>query len=113
MAFRKVAEFKEVTIQYQSNGAATFQFYTDMPGGALAARLAGSGVTLASTSGTRKTITIPLDGIEGTEFYPLITPGAATQLRLFSGTVYVRPIGVYIDGSLNEIWQTTPIPIGA
>lgn len=112
MAFRKVAEFKEVTLQYQSNGAATFQLYTDMPGGALAVRL-GAGTAMASTTSTRKTLTIPLDGIEGTEFYPLITPGGSTQLRLFSGVVYVRPIGVYIDGSLSEVWSTPPLSIGS
>lgn len=111
MAFRKVAEFKELTIQYQSNGPATLQWFTDMPGGALAARL-GGGVSLANTSSGRKTITVPLDGIEGTEFYPVFTPGAATQLRLFSGVVYVRLIGVYIDGSLGEIWSTPPLSIG-
>lgn len=112
MAFRKVAEFKEVTLQYQSNGASTFQWLTDMPGGTLAARL-GAGVSLADTTSTRKTITIPLDNIEGTEFYPVVTPGASTQFRLFSGVVYLRPIGVYIDGSLGEIWSTPPISVGA
>lgn len=112
MAFRKVAEFKEVSLQYQSNGTATFQFYSDMPGGALATRL-GAGVSMPSTSSLRQTKTIPLDGIEGTEFYPLITPGGSTQLRIFSGTVWLRPIGVYIDGSLSEIWSTPPISVGA
>lgn len=115
MAFQKVFDFKEVTIEYQSNGDATFQIYTDMPGGALAVRL-GAGVTLASTTNTRKTITIPLDGIQGTEFYPVITPGATTQFILLSGKVWIRPIGVYLDGSLSptgEIWQTQPIALGA
>lgn len=111
MAFRKVAEFKEVTLQYQSNGQSNFQFSTDMPGGAPAARL-GAGIFLPTTASVRKTITIPLDGIEGTEFFPTITPGSTTQLRLFSGVVYVRPIGVYIDGSLAEKWETPPISIG-
>lgn len=113
MAFRKVAEFKEVTIQYQSNGSAIFQWYTDMPGGAMTPRLAGGGgVGLNSTASTRKTTTITLDGIEGTEFNPQIVPGPATQLRLFSGVVYLRPIGVYIDGSLGEIWSTPPLSVG-
>jgi hypothetical protein len=115
MAQRKVGEFKEVTLVYQSNGVATFQFYTDMPGGALAARL-GAGVTLPSTAGIRKPITIPLDGIEGALFYPKITPGAATQIRVFSGVVLVRVIGLYLDGSTSpqgEIWETQPIAIGA
>jgi hypothetical protein len=109
MAFRKVAEFKEVTFQYSSNGNAVLHWFTDMPGGALVDR---GGASLPNTLSGRKTLTIPLDGIEGTEFYPFIRPDPATQLRLFSGVVWVRPIGVYIDGSLNEIWSTPPISIG-
>jgi hypothetical protein len=115
MAQRQVAEFKSVTLVYQSNGVATFQLYTDMPGGVLTARL-GSGVTLPSTADTRKEITIPLEGIEGKQFYPQVTPGAATQIRIFSGQVELRPIGLYLDGSLSpqgEIWKTQPIAIGA
>jgi len=120
MSFRRVNEFKEITLCYASNGPATFQFYTDMPGGALAARLtenAGAGVTLASSGGPGARVTIPiaLDGLRGTEFYPKITPGSATQFELYSGVVYLRPLGVYIDGSLTpaEIWQTVPIAPGA
>jgi hypothetical protein len=109
MAFRKVAEFKECSLQYQSNGPATFEWFTDMPGGTLAIR---NTTTLPTTNNTRGTTTIPLDGITGTQFYPFISPSAATQLRLFSGTVYLRPIGVYIDGSLGEIWSTPPLSIG-
>lgn len=112
MAFQKVFDFKEVTFEYSSNGAATFQFYTDMPGGTLAVRL-GAGITLPSTSGTRKTTTIPLDNIQGTEYYPVITPANTTQFTLLQGKVFLRPIGVYLDGSLGEIWQTQPIAVGA
>lgn len=115
MAFQKVFDFKEVTFEYQSNGTATFQFYTDMPGGTLAERLA-AGVTLPTTTNTRKTITIPLDGIQGSEYYPKITPGPTTQFILLSGKVWLRPIGVYLDGSLlpqGEVWETQPIAVGA
>lgn len=111
MAFRKVAEFKEMSLAYSSNGASVAQFYTDMPGGALAARK-GAGVSMPSTAATRKTLTIPLDGIEGTLFYPEVTPGAATQVKLFEGTVWLRPIGVYIDGMLGEVWNTQPLAVG-
>jgi hypothetical protein len=115
MAQRQVAEFKTVVLVYQSNGDATFQFYTDMPGGVLTARL-GAGVTLPSTSDQRQEMSIPLDGIEGKQFYPVVTPGAATQIRIFSGQVELRPIGLYLDGSLSpqgEVWKTQPIAIGA
>lgn len=120
MAFQKVFDFKEITLEYSSNGAAVFQFYTDMPGGTLAIRLplgapASGGYALPSTGGigARKTITIPLDGIQGTEYYPIFTPANTTQLILLSAKIFLRPIGVYLDGSLGEIWQTQPIAVGA
>lgn len=109
MAFRKVAEFKECSLQYQSNGPSTFEFFTDMPGGTLAQRV---NTALPTSNNARTTTTVPLDGITGTQFYPEIIPGSTTQLRLFSGVVYLRPIGVYIDGSLGEIWSTPPLSIG-
>ena len=116
MAFRKVNELKEITLCYASNGAAAFQLYTDMPGGTLTARL-GGGVTLASSggAGVRVTTTIALDGLRGTEFYPKISPGGSTQFELYSAVLYLRALGVYIDGSLTpaEIWQTVPIAPGA
>jgi hypothetical protein len=111
MAFRKVAEFKECSLQYQSNSTATFQWTTDMPGGTLAPRLAPA-VNLPSTGSTRKTTTVPLDGIFGTEYVCQVTPSATCQMSLYSAVVYIRPIGVYIDGSLGEIWSTPPISVG-
>jgi hypothetical protein len=72
-------------------------------------------VALAATTG-RKTVTVPLDGIRGTEFYPQITPSSTAQFELYSMVVYVRPLGVYIDGSAlpqGEVWQTVPIAPGA
>ena len=118
MAFRKVQEFKEITLQYALTGTgtptATLQFFTDMPAasppGTLAARL-GAGIVLPATTG-RKTITIPLDGVRGTEFYPLVTPSGTAQFELYSAVVYLRPLGVYIDGTNSEIWQTVPIAPG-
>jgi len=114
MAQRIVNELKEISLVYSSNGAATLQLYTDMPGGALAVRL-GAGITLASSSSNRVPITIPLDAIRAKEFYVKITPGGSTQFELYSGAILFRPIGIYIDGSaLNggEIWQTQPIAPG-
>jgi len=116
VAFQKECDFKEVTIDYRSNGSATFQFYTDLPGGSLAARL-GSGFTLPTSGGitSDKTITIALDGIQGTLFYPLVTPGATTQIILLRAKLWWRPIGVYLDGSLAiaEEWLTQPLALGA
>lgn len=112
MAIQKVFEFKEITFQYQSNGVATLQLFTDMPGGSLTSRISA---TIPSSAGARATFTLPLDGIEGTQFYPKVTPGGSTQIRLFKGKAQVRMIGIYLDGSLSvpEYWTTTPIALGA
>lgn len=114
---------KEISLQYSSNGPATLDFFTDItPTGsgtvpaALASALSAP-VTLASTSGVgrRQTITIPLDGVRATEFYPKITPGATTQFELYEMILYIRPIGVYLYGGApngGEIWQTVPLAPG-
>ena len=128
MAFRKVLEIKEVSIQYSSLGAATFDFFTDLAAvggvvpavpGALASALTAP-VTLPTTGGVgkRQTITIPLDGVRATEFYPKIIPSTGapgTQFELYAMTAYIRPIGVYLNGAApngGEIWQTVPIAPG-
>ncbi len=113
-------------MQYSSNGAATLDFFTDIAKGAspgppavLASALTAP-VTLPTTGGVgkRQTITIPLDGVRGTEFYPKIIPQTGTpgtQLEVYAMTTYIRPIGVYLDGGApngGEIWQTVPIAPG-
>lgn len=123
VALQKVSEFKELTIQYQSNGPSTMEFYTDFPGAIPSPPLGlRSTQTIASSNNMRATRTFPLDGVEGTEFYIKFIPGTgsagpppvpATQLRLFSGVVKVRMIGVYLDGSIGEVWNTTVIALGA
>jgi hypothetical protein len=124
MAFKKVFEIKEISLQYSSSGPATLDFFTDIaaaggPPAVLASALTAP-VTLPSTGGVgkRQTTTIPLDGIRATEFYPKITAATtptAAQFELYAMTLYIRPIGVYLNGAaLNggEIWQTVPIAPG-
>jgi hypothetical protein len=113
MAQRKVGQYKEISFTYQCTGTAKFQFYTDLPGGVLAARL-GSGWVLPSTAGIRTTYTVPLDGIEGTIYKPRWTPDAGTHdLIILSAVLMNRSVGVYLDGALGEFWETQPIAIGA
>lgn len=117
MAFTKVFEFKEIEIVYSSNGSATFAFFTDMPTatapGALASRFTAT-LPTTTTVGARQSITLPLDGLRGTQFYPKVTPGASTQMEIYAMKVFARPIGVYLDGSLTvpEFWSTVPIAPG-
>jgi len=109
-----VFEFKEITFEYELTGAAaTLAFYTDLPGNAMALRTipgGSSGVIPITT--TDRSITIPLDGINGTLYRPQITPGATSALKLFRGSIKLRPIGTYVNGAMGEIWTTKEIAPG-
>jgi hypothetical protein len=121
MAFRTVAQFKEVSLVYVSpTGPSTFKFFTDMPGGHLTERTGGKSLPVTNIDRTPQSYTIPLlDGngapLEGTVYYPRVEPyptsgNGGTQLR--SGVVYIRTIGVYLDGTRNEFWESLPQPVG-
>ena len=118
MAFRKVCQFKEVSLEYVSpTGAGTFRFFTDMPGGHLVERTGGKVLAQTNADKSPATITFPLiDGsgapLEGTLYYPRVEPPAFGALQLRSGIVYIRAIGVYLDGSLGEFFETLPISVG-
>lgn len=103
------------------SGPSTFKFFTDMPGGHLIERTGGGrSMPITNTDKTPATVTFPLvDGggapLEGTLYYPRVEPFATsafggTQLR--SGVVWIRTIGVYLDGTLGEFFETMPIPVG-
>ena len=121
MAFRKVAMFKEVSLDYVSpSGASTFKFSTDMPGGDITVRLTGT-LPQTPTDQSPRTTTISLvddngGPLVGTLYVPRVEPFATsanggTQLR--SGVIWLRPIGVYLDGTLDEFFETLPIAVGA
>jgi hypothetical protein len=120
MAFRKVAQFKEVSLEYVSpSGASTFTFKTDMPGNEIATRFTGTMPQTGPGHYPETTTFSLVDGngapLEGTLYVPRVDPFATsgsggTQLR--SGVVYLRPIGVYLDGSLGEFFETMPISVG-
>jgi len=120
MAFRKVAQFKEVSFEYVSpSGPSTFTFKTDMPGGLIAEVFSGA-MPQTPLDHSPRTTTFSLvndDGapLEGTLYVTRVDPFATsadggTQLR--SGVIWLRPIGVYLDGSLDEFFETMPIPVG-
>src|SRR4051794_11662941 len=117
MAFRKVAQFKEVSLQYVAVSGGTFKFLTDMPGGHLLERTGGKAIPASNADKTPATTTIPLiDGngapLEGTIHQERVDPpfGATVQLR--SGVLLMRTIGVYLDGSLGEFWESLPASVG-
>lgn len=118
MAFRKVAQFKEATLEYVSPTAAgTFKFYTDMPGNHLADRTGALSLPITNADKTPNTKTFPLvdsNGapLEGTLYFPRVDPPATGALQLRGGVVWMRTIGVYLDGTLGEFFDTLPISIG-
>jgi hypothetical protein len=118
MAFRKVCQFKELSVEYISTTAAgTLKFFTDLPGNHLTERTGGKTLPATNADKSPNTITFPLVDasgapLEGTLYYPRVDPPAAGALQLRSGVVWIRPIGVYLDGSLGEFFETQPISVG-
>lgn len=118
MAFRKVAQFKEVSLEYVSPTASgVFLFSTDMPGNHLQERTGGMILPQTNADKTPNTITLPLtDGLgapyEGTIYVPRVNPPVNGALQLRTGIIWLRTIGVYLDGTHGEFWDTLPISIG-
>jgi hypothetical protein len=118
MAFRKLAQFREISIEYVSPTAAgVLRFYTDQPGNHLTERTGGKTLPTTNSDKTPATITFPLvDGsgapLEGTLYYPRVEPPVSGSLQLRSGVVWMRPIGVSLDGTLGEFFECLPIPVG-
>jgi len=108
MALQRVKQFKDIELEYEAVAAMTVTFLTDMPGSAMAVRAT---LTFPLTT-TRRTLTLPLDGIEGTLFQVKIVSTAV--VRLYGGVVRVKPIGVYFDGGSTpaEVWYTQEQGIG-
>jgi hypothetical protein len=107
----KVWEFKDMRFSYHATGVAgSIEFKTDMPGAAMAVRKT---IALPVTT-ERVTSSSPLDAIEGRQFQPKFIPGASTGiLRVFEATVLARPIGVYLEASKSDFYETQPITLGA
>ncbi len=91
MAFRKVAQFKEMTLEYVSpDGAGSAQFFTDMPGNHLASRIGSVALPQTNADKTPNTKTIPLVDLngapfEGTLYYPKVSPPVNGALQLRAG----------------------------
>lgn len=106
-----VNEFKDLTLVFENAVACPFTVSTDMPGGAMALRRT---LTLPVTT-TRTERTFPFDSsaqglVDGKLIQFQASPTGA--LKLLSGFVRFRRVGEYIDGTLNEIWQTQALALG-
>jgi hypothetical protein len=109
MPFDRVKQFKQVMVDYDASVAGAIDVYTDMPGGVMTDRKVA--FPLPQTTG-RQTKNVPLDGIEGTLIQFKFTPGATGVMRLYGGTLQMRAVGVYLDGTNGEFWQTQPMGFG-
>lgn len=112
-----VNQYKDITLVWEADAAATFTISTDLPGGAMAARRT---ITLPASGAQRIERTFPLDTtlhggdgklLEGRLIQYKAAP--AGKLILYSGFVRVRRVGTYVDGTAGEIWETQPISLGA
>lgn len=113
MAFDRVKQFKEVTFDYESPDAAVpLSVLTDMPGGAMAVRSWPGSLTGLPVTTTRRTYTLPMDGIEGTLVQFKTTLPFAGKLKIYGAVCQVRPVGLYIDGVAKQIWETQPLDLG-
>lgn len=107
MAMERVKQFKEMTVDYDAVSGATLLVYTDLPGGGVPALRRT--LTLPSSTG-RRTYTFPLDRIadggilEGTLIKFRMT--SAGIVRLYSGVLRLRSVGVYFDGAVGELWDS-------
>jgi hypothetical protein len=109
MSMERVKQFKDLMVDYDATGGTlSVDVWTDMPGSTMATRKV---TALAITTG-RQTKNIPLDGIEGTLIKVKFTPANTAVVRLYAATVRVRAIGVYLDGTNAEVWNTQEIGFG-
>lgn len=93
-----------------SSGPGSLQIYSNIPGGTMVARL-GSGVAIAQTTG-RSTVRIVIPApIDGKLLRYVAT--TTTGFSVYGFRARITPIGVYLDGSIAETWDTRPISIAA
>jgi hypothetical protein len=119
MAFRKLAEFREISVEYVSaDGTGKLKFFTDMPGNHLVDRSSG-GWTLPQTNAdhTPTTYTHTLADsagapMQGSMYFPRFEPPANGIMQVRGGIVWVRIIPIVLDGTAGEFYETLPITIG-
>jgi hypothetical protein len=122
MAQRKVAQIKECTLLYVAPGGATFKFYTDLPGGVFVERTGGVALPPTNANHQPGTFTVVFSNvatgvnyIEGSAYYPEIDPPSNNFVEILEGVVWLRSVGVYLDGTTTppDKWDTLPIAVGA
>lgn len=89
---------------------ALLQVYSDSPGGDMAAR-EGAGQAIPQTVGRRmQPIVLTTPAVGRLLRYTVTDPNTH---QIYGARARILPIGVYLDGSVNDFWQPEAISIGA
>ena len=89
-----------------SSGNATFQAYTDIPGGVQASRVI---TTINQTMG-RQVQLLVLSPVYGRLIRYEVT--TANDFQIYGMRARILPIGVYLDGTVGDYWQPQAISLG-
>ena len=96
-------------VSIAADSAALLQFYSDIPGGAMALRPA-SNCQVGPTVGRAQEVIVPAQPVAGHLLRYTVTE--PKRIKIYGMRARVLPIGVYLDGSINEFWEPLPISIG-
>ena len=103
----KMNQFKDVNLVYDAPSGLTLYLYAD--GSASPART----LTFPASTGTRAW-TEPTDVPGLLEAKTLKFRGTSPGIvRLYGGSIRWRALGVYFDGSNEEVWETQDLAFGA
>jgi hypothetical protein len=104
---RQVFEFKEISLHFDARtGNASMEFYSGGPNAAI--NLDATLTLPAGSAPTTKTFQL---GYVGTVYRLKAIPNASGTLKLFSGTLMVRTLGVYLDGTQSDVWDSEEIAV--
>ena len=114
MAFRKMAQFKECSLEYISPTApGTFSFSTDMPGNHIALRSGTHVLPATNVDKTPNTITFPLVDANGAPLETRALWQAYTWIlaSIVLSIPFIRPSGAQIKDSLGVWIKRAPRPV--
>ena len=96
-------------VELDIDGAATLRISSDIPAGVMADRTAG-GLEVAQTTGRQVIRLVLATPIDGRRFRHQMS--TATGMQVYGYRVRVLPIGVYVDGSQGDFWETGSLVTG-
>lgn len=86
-----------------SEGAATLQIWSDIPGNVMVVRL-GAGTAIAATTGRQVRTIVLASALDGRLFrYQVNT---TTGVQIYGIRARVLSIGTFVDGAVSDVWDT-------